>query len=72
MASDENNTEAVLGNLMKTLDWIKEQDEKEAQKTGKRSSTKYNKFRLAVQKHLIYNGGIPEEVKKAVNKLQNV
>jgi hypothetical protein len=72
MASDENNTEAVLGNLMKTLDWIKEQDEKEAQKTGKRSSTKYNKFRLAVQKHLIYNGGIPEEVKIAVKKLQNV
>jgi hypothetical protein len=72
MTHDENNTEAVLGNLMKTLDWIKLQDETEAQKTGKRSSTKFNLFRLAVQKHMINNGFPPDKVKEAVKVLNNV
>ena len=71
MGNEKPNTEAVLGNLMKTLDWIKLQDEKEAQKTGKRSSTKFSLFRSAVQKHMINNGGIPEEVRESVKVLRN-
>ena len=72
MGNEKPNTEAVLGNLMKTLDWIKLQDETEAQNTGKRSSTKFNLFRLAVQKHMINNGFPPDKVKEAVKVLNNV
>jgi hypothetical protein len=71
MGNDVPNTEAVLGNLIKTLDWIKLQDDKEAEKTGKRSATKFNLFRSAVEKHMIKNGGIPEEVKQSVKMLRN-
>jgi len=71
MGNDVPNTEAVLGNLIKTLDWIKLQDDKEAEKTGKRSAIKFNLFRSAVEKHMIKNGGIPEEVKQSVKMLRN-
>ena len=71
IGNDKPNSEAVLGNLIKTLDWIKTQDDKEATRTGKRSSAKFNLFRSAVQKHMIKNGGIPEDVKLTVKQLKN-